>query len=255
MRYLIIFMLLVGLFVVGRRWSPFTAFGVRGEGPTVTEVRTVADFHAVKSDIGGKVEIRTGSAYGVTVHVQQNLLPLLKTEVNDNGVLRIYFDGSVNMQQEPKIEVTAPAFDALTLAGSGEIRVLNAVQADKLTVTLAGSGDVVVPSVQLSTLEGQITGSGSLQFGGTAQHFEAEILGSGDVLAQNLRVQTLDASIAGSGSVHCAVAERITGSIAGSGDIYYSGDPRTNVKITGSGDVQREEGEVRVEMDSSGVAE
>lgn len=240
MRYLIIFMLLVGVFVVGRRWSPFTAFGVRGEGPVVTEPRSVSDFHAVNSSISADVTVRTGEQPGVMVYAQQNLLPLLKTEVNNEGVLRIYFDGSVSYDGDVRIEVTTRSIDALMLSGSGEIKMLTRLLAENANLKLSGSGDIIVPDAQVNTADVEISGSGSIRMGGSAQTLRAGINGSGDILAENLRTETLDADVTGSGSVHADVVRSITGRIAGSGDVHYTGDPTTNVKITGSGSVNRE---------------
>ena len=90
MRYLLIFMFLVGIFVVGKRSFNFSFGGTKGTGPMKTETRSARDFHAVELDLSGDVELRIAEQYSVEVQAQENLLPLLKTEV-DNGRLRIYF--------------------------------------------------------------------------------------------------------------------------------------------------------------------
>ena len=62
--------------------------GEKGSGKIVTEKRSLSGFKGV--DVGGvfQVEITAGKEFAVEVETDDNLLPLIKTEVN-NGVLEI----------------------------------------------------------------------------------------------------------------------------------------------------------------------
>jgi len=242
MRYLLIFMLLVGIFMFGTRNCHFNFPGIgrKGEGPVKTETRDVTGFHGVKSSIAGDIEVSVAETYFVEVQAQENLLPILKTEVEDGG-LKIYFSENVSHSEGLKIRVSAPAFDQFSIGGSGTIRVLTPLQADNMKLEIAGSGDIFLPQGTLGTVKTSIAGSGGIELGGTANSMKSEIAGSGDVKAKALTVNELEVEISGSGSVTCDVRNALKASIAGSGDVYYSGQPTVEANVSGSGSVKKQE--------------
>jgi len=242
MRNLLIFMFLVAVFVLGSRSCNFNNFnfgnGIKGEGPVQTETRTVTDFHAIDLNISGNVEVSIGENYAVEISAQQNLLPLLKTEVKD-GALRIFCDENMNSSEGIKIRVTAPAFDRFSLAGSGEIRVMNALRAEKMDLNISGSGDVFCPQSDFGVLDISIVGSGDIELGGKTNDMKADISGSGEVRAKSLTTNTLKVNITGSGTVTADVSMDLVANISGSGDVFYSGSPKVESNVIGSGSVEK----------------
>ncbi len=232
MRYLLLFMLLVGIFVVGKRSFHFSFMGTKGKGPVKTETRNVSDFHGIELNLSGDVEVRVADQFSVEVQAQENLLPLLKTEV-ENGQLRIYFDENVSNSDNLKILVSGPSFDNLNVAGSGKITVTTPIQSERMTAAISGSGDLIIQQATFGALECSISGSGGMELGGTANATEIHISGSGDVNAKQLTSNELRAEIAGSGSVTANVVQVLKADIAGSGDIFYTGDPSVESNVAG----------------------
>ena len=185
MRNLIIFLALVGIFVVGKRSCHFSipGTGLRGSGPARTEARTVSDFHAIDLSLAGDVEFSVSDRYSVEVQAQDNLLPILKTEV-ENGKLKIYFSENVCHSENVKIRVSAPAFDEFNVSGSGTIRAMTAVKADKMDVDVSGSGNIYLSQGKFGNVDCDISGSGGIELGGTANTLEAEVAGSGEIQAK-----------------------------------------------------------------------
>lgn len=239
MRYLVVFMLLVGVFVLGKRSCHFANFGngVKGTGPIQTETRSVSGFQRIELDMAGDVEVTTGE-FNVQVNAQGNLLPILKTEVID-GTLRIYFSENVSYSENVLVKVSAPAFDGFNITGSGEINCLGPIQSDKLVVSVEGSGDVAIPQATLNTLEGNIIGSGDLVLGGKANSALIDINGSGEVMAKAMEINELRIDIAGSGTVTAHVLQVLKADVSGSGDIFYIGEPAIESNISGSGTVKK----------------
>jgi len=239
MRNLLLFMLVVGIFVIGKRAFHFSFFGVEGKGPMKTETRSVSNFHAVNLDLSGDVEVRVGDQYAVEVQAQENLLPLLKTEEKD-GVLRIYFDKSVSHSENLVVRVTAPSFDALSIGGSGTIKVLTPIKAENLRLDVGGSGDISADQTEAGSITCDISGSGSVQVGGKANNLKAEISGSGEIDAKNMTTNAADLDISGSGSATCGtVLETLKAEVSGSGDVHYGGSPRVESRVSGSGSVEK----------------
>lgn len=242
MRYLILFMLLAGLFVFGTNHCGNGCFfgfdGIRGEGPTKTEQRSVSGFHAINSQLPGTIEISISDSYSVAVQAQENILPNIKTEVI-SGTLQLYCDKNLWSADNLVIRVSGPSFDALALGGSGTMKVKNLLRGDQLDLSVAGSGTIDLPEASVGHLNCEIAGSGDISVGGTAQDARYEISGSGDIHAKQLAVQQAQAEIAGSGTIECQVAQKLRASISGSGDVYYTGSPQVDTDISGSGSVSK----------------
>lgn len=243
MRYLILFMLVAGFFIFGNQmfcghggWG--FGFGIRGEGPVNTESRSVGDFHAISAQIPGVVEVRISDTYSVEVQAQENLLPILKTEVK-NGKLRIYFDENVSNADDLKIRVSAPSFDAFEMAGSGRLETFDPIRGNQLDLSIAGSGEIILPEADVQNINCDIAGSGEIEVSGRATDSKFGIAGSGDINAKNLVSERAKASISGSGTVTCNASQTLKAGISGSGDVYYSGTASVDSDISGSGSVQR----------------
>ena len=241
MRYLILFMFLIGIFVLGNQ--SFGGFhfgfgGVSGKGPVEKETRSVGDFHAVEVEIPADVEVRVSDQYSVEVQAQENLLPLLKAEVKD-GKLRLYFEENVSNAKDLKVWVSAPSFDHLALSGSGTLKAVSPLSGDRLELSIGGSGDIDVPQADVAKMQCSIAGSGNIKVAGKAGEIGFEIAGSGDIAAKDLLANTGKASIAGSGSVTCHVEQTLKAEIAGSGDVFYTGSPSVDTEIAGSGKVKK----------------
>ncbi|MBK9335780.1 MAG: DUF2807 domain-containing protein [Lewinellaceae bacterium] len=246
MRYLLIFMFLVAIFVLGSRscgsdgWSFNFGNGVRGEGSAKTESRTARDFHVVEAKIPGKIEVRVADEYAVEVQAQENLLPLLVTEVT-NGALHIYFKENVSNADDLLVRISGPSFDGLSVSGSGEMDVLTPLSGNELYLSIGGSGSIRLPEADMQILNCNIAGSGDVEVGGKSKEAYYEISGSGDIMAKKLVAGTGKANIAGSGSITCNMTEWLKANIAGSGDILYAGAGSVETSVAGSGTVKKVE--------------
>ena len=69
-------------------------------------------------DVGGafKVEIVAGKEYSVEVEADDNLVPLVRTQVED-GMLKIETEKRISSKSELKIRITAPDIDSLESSG------------------------------------------------------------------------------------------------------------------------------------------
>ena len=219
---------------------PFQGEHVEGSGSIKRQARQVQHFTGVALELPGRLELRTGSAEGVTVEADDNLLPLIETVVED-GTLKVRpSKRNLNLRsRNMKIVVTARQVDRLSLGGSGTIDA-DALRGQRLQFDLGGSGKINVRNIEGESVSVTLGGSGEFRAdGGTARKLSVSIGGSGDVDLG--KVQTNDASISvgGSGDVTVWAKDALSLTIAGSGDVNYYGDPRVSKSIAGSGDARR----------------
>lgn len=190
---------------------------VSGSGTIVSEEREVSGFTELRLEGRGDVTVDVGDRESLTIETDDNLLELITTEVTGSRLV-IRNERSIDPSDDVLIRIGAVDFEG---------------------VSIAGSADVAVPSLDCGTFTVSVTGSGDLDLDGRCDRLEVEIRGSGDLDAEDLVVETADIDIAGSGDVVVNATDDLLVSIAGSGDVEYLGDPATSIDVRGSGEVQR----------------
>ena len=209
---------------------------VTGSGNLTNETRPLADWTAVALSCPGTLELEIGENHGITIEAEDNLLPLIETDVEGDRLLIRFKPGlrTIRPTMPIRFQAATPAINAMAVSGSGGIRAPR-IEGARLDLDVSGSGDIIVASASLSTLETRISGSGGVAIRGEAAEHEARISGSGDLQARDLTSQRAHVTISGSGSAMVRVEREIDGRISGSGSIVYSGNPRTAIRTSGSG--------------------
>jgi hypothetical protein len=226
---------------VGDGW--FGGTRVAGNGNIKKQARDVGHFDGVSMGLSGNVELRTGSAEGITIETDDNLLPLIETVV-DNGMLKIRaLKRNTNLDTRTmKFVVTARQVNHLALGGSGDINA-DALRGGKLQIELGGSGTINVKAIEGDSLAVSLGGSGDLTAaGGSVKDLSVSIGGSGNVNLAGVRSGATSVNIAGSGQATVGARDALSVNIAGSGDVNYYGDPKVSKTVIGSGNINRKGG-------------
>jgi hypothetical protein len=210
--------------------------GVRASGDVITETREVPDFTGIDLSGEGHVTIVIGDEFSLVISAEDNIMPLLTSEVNDDTLV-LGASESINPSEEITYEVTMPLVSLLRVSGSGRIDATGSTS-DDLAIDVSGSGAVQVDNLTVAGLEAEISGSGNVEVSGETDHLEVSISGSGSLDAEGLTARTGAVSVSGSGSVVVDVAEELEVDVSGSGSVEYVGDPPVlDVDVSGSGDV------------------
>lgn len=190
--------------------------GTHGSGNVVLEKRDVGDFNGV--DVGGvfQVEIVAQKDPGVEIEADDNLLPLIKTEVN-GGVLKISTNGNIKSKSAIRVRISALDIDSIEASGASKVSVSD-IKNSELKIDTSGASKV--------TLSGE-TGSLSVDISG------ASSLNANGLKAENA---TVDASGASYADVN--VSEQLIADASGASKINYSGSPKSAEKhSSGAGHV------------------
>lgn len=189
---------------------------VQGSGVPARDVRQVAPFESVALEGSSDVEIAVGPIQSVVVEADDNIVPLILTEVADN-TLRIASEGSYRSRSAVKVTITVPRLIAVVSSGSGNL----------------AARDIVAGSFAAS-----LQGSGSVSLAGAADELTASLQGSGSLTAAALTTDRVTVSLQGSGHAEVHTRQQLTASISGSGGVRYAGGA-TNVtqNVHGSGKV------------------
>lgn len=213
---------------------------VAGSGRIVSETRPVGDFDAIAVHGALRLDVRQAGTPRLQVQGDDNLLPLLETQV-ERGSLVIRPKPGVNLRPKQPIVVSVDAVTLKALSAAGANRVTVAqFKTPALALDLSGSGDASLRGLATESLKVDLAGSGDVEAEGSATRLAVSIAGSGDLRATALKSQDVEVRIAGSGDARVAAARRLVVSIAGSGSVRYAGDPALRQSIAGSGRVRRD---------------
>ena len=190
--------------------------GEHGSGNVATEKRNVSGFKTV--DVGGvfQVEIVVQKEFSVEVLADDNLLPLIRTEVDDN---------TLHIDTECRISPTSPV----------RIRI-SAPDIEKLQVS--GVANVTMSDVKNSALAVDTSGASKIAITGETSKLTIDVSGASKIDAENLKA--IDASIDASGAskISVNVSGELKSDLSGASKVTYTGTP-TNVvtKKSGAGGV------------------
>ena len=213
MKKAILFLSLTALVLSGCNFSRKT-----GSGALKAEKRSVPAFNAV--DISGayEVEITAQKEQGVEIEGDDNILPLIKTEVR-NGVLEIYNEKAFSTKNKIRLRISAPVLEG---------------------VSTSGASDIVVTGVKSDQFKIDTSGAGSLKASGEAQALEVELSGAGEVDLKDLRAQKVKVTSSGAATADVYASEELTASVSGAGNVNYYGDPKVvNQDTSGAGSITK----------------
>ncbi|MBX9666646.1 MAG: DUF2807 domain-containing protein [Candidatus Obscuribacterales bacterium] len=200
--------------------SAFLAFAssVKGSGNLKIEKRNLPDFHTIIVATSSNVFVKAGQKkQTITLSFDDNLIPLLKTDVDKHGTLTISSNKSYSSRNDLKITIDVP---------------------DLKSVNMTGAGSIDVDNINRHEFEAEINGAGDISATGKVDTAVAGITGSGNVNFENLKAKYASVHITGSGNADVNATDSVDATITGSGCIQFGGNP-SHVKqnITGNGSV------------------
>ncbi len=227
-------------FASGTQENGYRDYGlVIGSGRTSTEDRSVPSFTGIDLQGSGTVLLAMGSTRSISVSADDNLLELVRTDVVGDTLKLGFQQGARVRTVAPLVfRITAPDIQELAISGSGDIRGQSVIRADRLSLSIGGSGSIQA-AVAVEELSVSIRGSGSLDIKGSADTQEVRINGSGSYDGRDLRSANATIRVNGSGDSMVSVSRELDVNIAGSGNVTFSGNPKTTIRASGSGTVRQ----------------
>ena len=214
--------------------------GVRGSGRLVEEVRQVSDFTGVELATFGDLTIEIGEREELRIEAESNLIEYFETFVEDD-VLRITTRPGVilHTRMPVKFNLIVKDLDTILVTGSGDVDGPD-LEAGHFAVTITGSGDVRLGTLEADEVELRITGSGNLDAAGVEAPEQAiAVSGAGDAVLDRVSARTFQVSVTGAGNldVRSGEVEEQNVTVSGSGDYRARGVSSTaaDVRVHGSG--------------------
>lgn len=211
---IILGVVVTSFFSFGRISKPFFSFSVNkktiGSGKVVTESRDISDFSGV--DVSGvfQVEITAQKDFGVEVEADDNLIPLIKTEVR-GGVLHIKSERRLSTNNGLKIRISAPDIESIEASGASK-------------VNLAG--------VKNNELRIDTSGASKIDLAGETAKLSVDVSGASYIDGENLKAENADIDASGASHVNVFSTNVLKIGASGASKVIYSGSPKSVEKST-----------------------
>jgi putative autotransporter adhesin-like protein len=196
----------------------FVGKGVQGSGVRKTEKRDLPAFKSIETNGAFAVQVSCQQAASFEIEGDDNLLPLVKTEVR-NGVLRIYNDASYTATKAISVRMAIPDLEAISSTGAADIHVTN-VKNNQLTISWQGAG--------------RIEGTGETKF------VSISSTGAGKIDTGRLHAERAKVSVTGAAQVDVYASQQLDVTVSGVGQVTYDGNPGVvNKSVSGLGSVNK----------------
>jgi hypothetical protein len=210
--------LTIGLLFTGG-CSVFRHLGgqVAGSGNRKTEKRDVTAFTSISASGAFNVEVVCQKERSVTLEGDDNILPLVTTEVKGTT---LYLDSKKGYSTKKPIvvRITVPDLDELSSSGAGEFNVSN---------------------IKNDSMRFKTSGAATINASGETKSLRIEMSGAGSVATADLKANDVDVTMSGAGSADVYAATKLDANISGAGSITYSGDPVVTKNVSGIGSIEK----------------
>jgi hypothetical protein len=206
-----------------------------GSGNIITENRPAGSFDRVSLEIDANLEIQQGAAESLTVSADDNVLPVLITEVSGGElVIRIKPFTSVRPSKSIDIKLTVRDLEEVSFSSSGKVLV-HPLRTNELLIHLSSSGNIEFEEIQTDKLTADLSSSGDILVKGTARQLDLDMSSSGSFLADELQVQEAEANLSSSGDATLWVVDNLDVNLSSSGNVSYYGSPRLDQNTSSTG--------------------
>lgn len=194
--------------------------GIKGSGNRKTEKRDLPAFKAIDTTGAYGVQVLCQKPAGFEIEADDNILPLIKTEVRD-GVLYVNSEQRYNSEKAVALRLSLPELISISSRGAGDI-----------TIQDAASDDLKIES----------TGAASIKATGKVKTSTISSTGAGDIDASRLQAEKVKVTVTGAASVSVYASGQLDVNVSGAGSVSYSGNPKTvNKSVSGLGSVNKKE--------------
>jgi hypothetical protein len=190
---------------------------VKGSGKRELQKREIGPFTSISTEGAFNIEIVCGKDVSVEVEGDDNILPLVSSEIRGN-VLRLTNTKSYSVDEPITFKISVPNLEAISADGAGKIQITG-VNNDKIQISSDGAPMITVA--------------------GTTKMVGVDSNGAAKIDTHNLRSAHAIVDTKGASKVDLGVCEKLDVNVSGVSQVTYRGDPVVNKTIHGPGKVEK----------------
>jgi hypothetical protein len=206
---------------------------LQGSGVSKTETRELPTLTG-KVEVQGafRATIRPGDKGSVQLSGDDNILPLVETDVTDGSlVIRIKDDTAIRPNVTLKADITLPKLTSLTASGATIVRA-TAGECERFEAHASGASRVTVEGIKSEKVAFTLDGASDLTADGATSDLKVESNGASQIHAAKLSADSADVNLSGASRAEVAAAKSVRGDASGASNLEVVGDPATRAVNT-----------------------
>ena len=201
------------------------ASGVYGNGEVVEEVRELDGFTGIIVSSGIDVYLTQDDVFSVKVVADENLMEIIKTEVNGR-MLNVGVDKRrIRRAESKKVYVSLPELDKLRISSAGDCEGETSFSCTELDIEISSAGDLKL-DVEADEIHVNISSSGDARLSGSVNELRATLSSAGDLNAYDLKAKRVDVNVSSAGDAKVYASEELNMVSSSAGNIHYKGKAR-----------------------------
>lgn len=193
--------------------------GVSGSGNIQKEQRNVAAFDSISTDGAFEIEIVCQKPQSLEIAGDDNILPLVSTEVSNN-VLHVKSIRGYSVSKPIALKISLP---------------------DLKRIVSSGAGSFVVSGLKNEKLEIQSSGAPNITTSGETKSLTIDANGAGHIDTHRLRAGRVVVDSKGVSFVEVYASEQLDVTVAGPSTVIYQGSAAVRKTVNGPGSVTKKE--------------
>lgn len=192
---------------------------VPGSGKLQMQKREVGPFNSISTEGAFDLEIVCQKPQSVEIEGDDNILPLITTEVSNN-VLHIRSLRSYSVSQPITLKISLPDLEGISASGAGNIDV-SGIKNDKFVIDASGA-----PTIRAA---------------GETRVLNINASGAGKIDTHKLHAARVVVESNGVSKVQVYAAEQLDVTVNGPSHVIYEGNAVVNKTVNGPGSVEKKE--------------
>jgi Putative auto-transporter adhesin, head GIN domain len=195
---------------------------IRGSGKVQKQKREVGSFTSISTEGAFDVEVVCQKPQSLEIEGDDNILPLVSTEVSNN-VLHIKSGHGFSVSQPIIVRISVTDLQGIASSGAGNIEV-SGLKNEKFEIDAQGA-----PTMKAS---------------GETKVLKIDASGACKIDTHKLHAARVEIDSKGVSSVEVYAAEQLDVTVSGPSHVIYHGNAVVNKTVNGPGSVEKKESEV-----------
>lgn len=208
--------------------------GIKGSGNPISEDRNInTNFENLEVQQGITVYLSQGKNTNLQVEADDNIIDLLKTEV-ENNTLKIYFEKNVYRAKSRIIYLTVSNLSSIETSSGALVKTENTFETFSMDLD-ASSGSSIKLIINCNEISSDASSGANITLSGTTQIITASASSGSTINANGLIAKNATANASSGASIKVNTTTKLKAKASSGGSINYSGDPAEIDKSSSSG--------------------
>jgi hypothetical protein len=193
--------------------------GIAGSGKLQKQKRDVGSFNSISTEGAFDLEIVCQKPQSLEIEGDDNVLPLVSTEVSNN-VLHIKNLRGYSVSEPITLRISVPDLEGISASGAGKIEI-SGIKNEKFVIDASGA-----PTIKAT---------------GETKVLNVDASGAGKIDTHKLRAGRVVVESKGVSKVEVYAAEQLDVTVSGPSSVIYEGNAVVNKTVNGPGSVEKKE--------------